>query len=129
MMPRDHSLLITLLIMVALLLGATIPLILLELNDWAITIAVGFFISFVYIVLAYFTIRQAFGKSTRDFYRIMFGGMAFRFLFFLLCLFIVYKMTSLPIIGFVLAFMVFYVIFQIFEARLVLREMKKQKSA
>lgn len=128
-MKGDRSLIFTLFIMIALLLGATIPLIVMGLWNWAVTIAVGFFISFVYIVLAYYTIRFAFGKSAKTFYRVMFGGMAFRFLFFLLCLFIVYKLTPLPITGFVVAFMVFYVIFQIFEARLVLREMKRQKSA
>lgn len=129
MKKSDRSLVYTLLIMIALLLVATIPLIVMGLIDWAVTIAVGFFISFIYIVLAYVTIRQAFGKSTTTFYRFMFGGMAFRFLLFLLCLFIIYKMTSLPIIGFVAAFMVFYVIFQIFEARLVILEIKRQKSA
>lgn len=127
-MQSDRSLVYTLVIMIVLLLGATIPLILMGLMDWAVTIAVGFFISFIYIVLAYFTIRQAFGKSTKTFYKVVFGGMAFRFTFFLLCLFIIYKLTTLPIVGFVIAFMVFYVIFQIFEARLVLREMKQQKS-
>ncbi len=129
MIKSDRSLRYTLLIMIALLLVATIPLVVMGLFDWAVTIAVGFCISFIYIVLAYFTIRQAFKKSTTAFYRFFFVGMALRFIFFLLCLFIIYKMTSLPIVGFVVAFMVFYVIFQIFEARLVLLEIKKQKSA
>jgi len=128
-MKSDRFLKYTLLGMFALLLGTTIPLLILGLANWAGTIVIGFFISFVYIVFAYITIRQAFGKSTQTFYKLLFGGMAFRFTFFLLCLFIIYKFTKLPILGFILAFMVFYVVFQIFEAKLVLREIKKQKSA
>ena len=125
---RDKYLAVMLLGMVVLLLGGVIPVFLLGLYDWAVSIVLGFFTSLIYIFFAYITIRQAFVKSTTIFYRYFFGGMAFRFIFFLLSLIIVYKLTQLPILVFIVSFIIFYVIFQFIEARLVLQEIKTQKN-
>jgi len=127
-MKNDSKLCRTLLLLFIFLLVAVIPVLVLGYFDWAVTVVIGFVISFVYIILAYITIRYAFGKSAKIFYRYMIGGIAFRFTFFLLVLFIVYKKTQLPIVGFVLSFIVFYVIFQVFEAKMVINEIKNQKN-
>ena len=126
-MKSSRALLYTLLSMFILVLAGTIPLLITGRPNWAITVVIGFLISFIYILFAYITIRHAFGKPATIFYRYMLGGMAFRFTFFLLSLLLLFKLTQLPIMGFVLSFVFFYIIFQIFEARLVMQEINNQK--
>ncbi|RQW02567.1 hypothetical protein EH223_12090 [candidate division KSB1 bacterium] len=126
-MKSERPTLYALFAILGLLLGGIILLVVLGLTQWAVTVIFGFFISFAYIIFSYMTMRHAFHKSSSIFYRALFGGMAIRFIFFLLSLFFVFRFTRLPIAGFVLSFILFYVIFQFFEARIVLNEIGKSK--
>lgn len=126
-MKSKADLVFALFAMLCILAGATIPLLALGLVQWAVAVFIGFLVSFAYIIFAYMTIRHAFHDSGRLFFRCFFAGMAIRFFFFLLSLFFIYQYTRLPIEGFVLSFMLFYIILQLFEAGMVLTEIKESK--
>lgn len=96
-------------------------------TDILTEVSVGIFASYVMVVFNYFNSRHAFVKSTTKFYRAIFGGMAVRFLFFIAILFVIHKFTTLSLAGFILSFVMSYVIFQIFEIRFIVNQLKKQK--
>jgi hypothetical protein len=90
-------------------------------------VSIGLLVSYTMVVFSYFNSRHAFVKSTPQFYRAIFGGMAIRFIFFIAVLFVIYKFTSLSLAAFILSFVVSYVVFQIFEIRFIVNQLKKQK--
>ncbi len=90
-------------------------------------IILAFVISFIYMAIGFISTSKAFSKPTTLFYRLFFGGLAVRFLFFLATLFIVYKYTTVSIFAFALSFMMFYVIFQGLEIRYIWRKLEQQK--
>ena len=97
-------------------------------EELAKSILIGFLLSLVNIVIGYNSIRWSFNRGTKTFLTVVYSGMAIRFIGFILSLFFVYKYTNLPITGFVLSFMVFYILFQYQEVKLINSEMKDKKA-
>ena len=79
------------------------------------------------VFFSYGSIRWAFTKSTKTFYSTLFVGMVIRFFVFILTLFFIYKFTDMPVVGFVLTFMMFYIVFQIQELKLVVSELNQKR--
>ncbi len=94
----------------------------------ATAIATGFISSLIYIVIGFASIYNAFDKTSIVFYRMFLGGLAVRFLLFIITLIYIYKCTSIPIIAFVISFILSYIFFQTVEIRLVWQKLEKQKS-
>lgn len=90
-------------------------------------IILAFVISFVYIGIAFISTSKAFARSSASFYRLFFGGLVIRFIFFIATLFVVYKFTSISILAFAISFILFYVIFQGFEIRYIWKKLDHQK--
>ena len=93
-------------------------------REAAYSVLLGYLLSLFNIVVSYFTIRRSFGRSTKRFFAALYAGMVVRFLVFLLALFLIYKLTPIPVIGFVIAFMIFYIILQYYEIKTVNRELE-----
>ncbi len=68
--------------------------------------------------------RRAYGMPT-GFYRLIFGGMAGRFVFFILAMVIIYKFTDWSPATFIVAFALFYAVLQGIEIRFLTRQFKK----
>jgi hypothetical protein len=91
------------------------------------TVVIGYLLSLTNIITAYISIRWAFGRKSRDFFAVVMGGMAFRLILFTATLFFILRFTSLPLLGFIISFMIFYVFLQFYEIRLVNQELTKTK--
>jgi hypothetical protein len=85
--------------------------------------------SLAIVLFSYGSIRYTFSKSAKVFYTAIFVGMVLRFFVFLVVLYIVYKFSNLPILGFVVTFMLFYIIFQIQEVKFVVKELNQKRVA
>mgnify|MGYP005845898453 CR=1 FL=1 len=86
-------------------------------------------VSLLLIVVSYSVSRRAFDRSTAQFYRLIFGGMAGRFLFFMAALFIVFKWTDWSLAGFVISFAMFYAVLQILEIMFITRQLRQKSRA
>lgn len=89
----------------------------------------SYVLSLFIVIISYGSIRRTFSKSPKVFYSTVFIGMAIRFFLFIAALYIVFKFTNLPILGFVITFMLFYIIFQILEVKLVVKELNQKRTA
>lgn len=86
----------------------------------------GYFLSLFNIISGYLLLRWAFAREAKVFYSALYGGMAFRFVAFIVALFLIYKYyTTLPLLGFAGTFIFFYILMQIFEIKIINQELKK----
>lgn len=91
------------------------------------SLILGYITSIVNIIIGYFSIRWAFTKKARTFYMTLYGGMALRFLLFIVVMYILYlTMEKIFLVVFIVSFILFYVLMQIFEIKLVNRELKRK---
>jgi hypothetical protein len=81
-------------------------------------------LSFFVIIFSFISIRWAFHKGNKVLYTTLFVGMAIRFAVFILALYLVHSFTKLPIIAFVLTFMMFYLVLQFQEIKVVTNELR-----
>jgi len=88
------------------------------------SVLLGYFASLFNIVTGFVSLRWAFKQDEKSFYIILYGGMAIRLLIFIVALFLIYNYTQLPLMGFVASFIVFYVLMQYYEIRIVNLELK-----
>jgi hypothetical protein len=89
----------------------------------------GYLVSLCNILFSFFSIKWAFNKSTTTFFAVVLGGMALRFVIVILALFIALKFAQIPIIGFIVSLVGFYLTLQVFEIRFVQNELKSRKAA
>ena len=87
----------------------------------------GFLLSLLNIIFSYASIRWAFGRGTKTFFAVVMGGMASRFIIFAVALFLILRYTKLPLLGFIISFIIFYIFLQYNEVRLINQELKKPK--
>ena len=87
----------------------------------------GFVLSLVNAIFGYSSIRWGFGRSTKTFFLVVLGGMAMRFLVFGVALYLIWRFTHLPPLGFIISFILFYLLLQYYEVRLVTQELKNGK--
>jgi CHASE2 domain-containing sensor protein len=89
----------------------------------------GYLVSLINILFAFFSIKWAFNKSTKTFFAVVLGGMGVRFLVVISALFFAWKIAKVPLIGFVVSLVVFYLTLQIFEVRFIQNELRNRKVA
>jgi len=93
----------------------------------ASAVILGFVASSAYMLIGFFSTIKAFDKPAASFYRLFFGSLSIRFLFFLATLFVIYKFTPVSVLSFAVFFILFYVIFQGLEIRYIWQKLERQK--
>jgi hypothetical protein len=96
---------------------------------WQTTKAVffGYLLSLLNILLSYSSICWAFHRETKFFFAVVLGGMAVRFIVFALVLIYFLRYTQLPLPGFIISFITFYLFLQYYEVRFINRELRQKK--
>ncbi len=89
----------------------------------------GFFVSLINIASAFFSIKWAFDKPLRTFFAVVLGGMGIRMLVLATALFFVWKFTQIPLIGFIVSLVIFYLLLQFIEIRFVQKSLADRKAA
>lgn len=88
------------------------------------SVLLGYFTSLFNIVTGFVSLRWAFKRKENYFYITLYGGMALRLVVFIVALFLIHNYTQLPLLGFMASFIVFYVLMQYFEIKLINQELK-----
>jgi hypothetical protein len=88
----------------------------------------GYLVSLVNILFAFYSIKWAFDKPNTTFFTVILGGMGVRFLILLTALLFVWKFTQIPMVGFVVSLIGFYITLQIFEIRFIQKELNNRKA-
>ncbi len=96
-------------------------------QDKSHEIILGYLISLVIFVLGFISIDWAFKRSLKTFMGVVMGGMFFRFVLIGVVLFLLIRFTHIHILSFVLAFFVFYIIYQFYEIRFINLKLSKGK--
>ncbi len=113
----------------ALLVISLIPVKLLGNSQLVLGVFYGYLVSLINILFAFFSIKWAFNKSTKTFFAVVLGGMGVRFLVLMLALFVVAKILKVPLVGFIVSLVCFYLTLQFFEIRFIQKELKSKKSS
>jgi len=87
----------------------------------------GYVVSLIIFLLGFFSIIWAFNKSLKVFMATVLGGIFIRFVLIAAALFLFMKYTEIDILYFVLAFFVFYIIYQFYEIRFINMKLSKGK--
>ncbi len=90
-------------------------------------IVLGCVISLAIFLLGFVSINWAFNRSLKTFMAVVLGGMFFRFVLIGAALFLFMRFTQIHVLSFILAFFVFYLIYQIFEIRFIHVKLSKGK--
>lgn len=90
-------------------------------------VVLGYLISLANILFAFFSIKWAFDKPTKTFFSVVLGGFFVRFVVLFLGLFLVWKLTNIPFVGFVVSLVGFYLTLQFFEIRFIQKTIKRSK--
>ena len=123
-----RSLVIFLIVTFLLLLISEIFLYFFSESAYIKVVLLGYFVSIFNIITGFVSLRWAFKRETKTFYIILYGGMALRFIIFIVALFWINNYTQLPLIGFVASFVFFYILMQYYEVRIINQELnEKQK--
>lgn len=96
-------------------------------QDKSNEIFLGYLISLFIFVLGFISINWAFDRSLKTFMGIVLGGMFLRFVLIGVALFLLIRFTNIHIFSFVLAFFVFYIIYQFYEIRFINMKLSKGK--
>lgn len=89
----------------------------------------GYLVSLINILFAFFSIKWAFDKSNKTFFAVILGGMGIRFVILVFALFFVWKFAQIPLIGFIVSLIGFYLTLQLFEIRFIQKELASRKTA
>ena len=125
-MKNERAIIVAFLAVIFLVAVATVALLKFGFTSLASAIVGGFTASLLYILIGYISIQKAFAKPAVKFYRLFLGGLAVRFLLFIITLVLVYRFVNIPIFGFILSFIGFYIVFQIFEMHLIWQKLEKR---
>ncbi|MFQ5636628.1 MAG: hypothetical protein ACE5IR_01370 [bacterium] len=112
----------------AILLVAILPVSYLGSQALVKSVLYGYLVSLANILFAYYSIKWAFRKPSKIFYKVVLGGMGLRFFVLMLSLFIVWKFTDIPLIGYVVSLVGFYLALQFVEIRFIQKELKTRKA-
>jgi len=89
----------------------------------------GYLVSLVNILFAFYSTKWVLNKPNNTFFTVVLGGMGVRFLFLLIAALCVWKLTPLPLAGFIISTVGFYLTLQFFEVRYVQKELNNRKVA
>lgn len=87
----------------------------------------GYLVCLVTVLLGVASVRWGFNKKSATFYKVVWGGMLFRLALFCLVMIILIRFTALPVSGFFVSFVLFYLVLQVQQVRLVQETLKKDK--
>ncbi len=87
-------------------------------------VSIGYALSLLNIIFGYTSTRWGFNRSTKTFLAVVLGGMAIRFIVFAVTLLIIYRYSNIPLLGFLISFILFYLFLQYFEIRFINQELK-----
>jgi hypothetical protein len=90
-------------------------------------IILGYFVSLFIFILGFVSINWSFKRSLKTFMGVVLGGMFLRFLLIGVVLFLLIRFTNFHILSFVLAFFIFYIIYQFYEIRFINLKLSKGK--
>lgn len=90
-------------------------------------IILGYVISLVIFVLGFISINWSFSRSLKTFMGIVLGGMFLRFVLIGVALFLLIRYANIHLLSFILAFFIFYFIYQIYEIRFINSKLSKGK--
>ena len=113
-----------LIVTLLILLTGEIFLYLFSESSYIKSVFLGYFVSLFNIVTGFVSLRWAFKRKESSFYITLYGGMALRFIVFIVALFLIRNYSQLPLMGFVGSFIVFYVLMQYYEIRIINQELK-----
>ncbi|MFQ5602157.1 MAG: hypothetical protein ACE5HS_02670 [bacterium] len=94
----------------------------------ALGVFYGYLVSLVNIIFAFYSIKWAFNKSNKTFFTVVLGGMGIRFVFLVLALFFVWKFLPVPLTGFIVSLVCFYLMLQVFEVRYIQKQLNGRKA-
>lgn len=112
----------------ALLLASLVPVRYFGGDPLAWGVFYGYLVSLINILFAFFSIKWSFNKSTKTFFTVVLGGMGIRFAILVTALFLVWKFVQVPLIGFIVSLVCFYLTLQFFEVRLIQKELNGRKA-
>lgn len=92
-------------------------------------IVYGYLVSLVNMLFAFFSLKWAFNKSNKTFFTVVLGGMGIRFLILIAALFFVWRFARVPLLGFIVSLVGFYLTLQYFEIRFIQKELASRKAA
>ncbi|NIR51387.1 hypothetical protein GWO43_22650 [candidate division KSB1 bacterium] len=87
----------------------------------------GYLVSLINILFAYYSIKWAFNKPNKTFFAVVLGGMGLRFVILISALFFVWKFSQVPLLGFIVSLVGFYLMLQVFEIRFIQKELNSRK--
>jgi len=114
-------------ISIVLLLLILIPIYLFSGVNRSSEIILGYVVSLLIFILGFISINWAFNKSLKIFMAIVLGGMFFRFILIAMALFLFIRFTDIHILYFILSFVIFYLIYQVYEIRFINMRLSKGK--
>jgi len=88
----------------------------------------GYFISLMNMLFAFFSMKWAFNKSNKTFFKVVLGGMGIRFLVLMGAIFFVWKFVHIPFIAFIISLIGFYLMLQVFEIKFIQSELLNRKA-
>ncbi len=110
-----------------ILLVALIFLFVLGKREYVSGAILGYFVSLINILFSFLSIRWAFEKPNKTFFKVVLGGMGARYVFLLSSLYVVWEFMQIPIVGFVASLLGFYLTMQVFEIRYIQSELENRK--
>jgi hypothetical protein len=105
-----------------------IPLFCFTSLSFVLSFTLGYIVCLANILVSIASLRWGFSKTSKTFYKVVWGGMLLRLAVFCLILVLLYRCTHLPVSGFLFAFVLSYVYLQYQEIRLVNESLNKVKS-
>jgi hypothetical protein len=104
-----------------------IPLVFFAGPAFIFSFCLGYIVCLLNILFSVFSIRWGFRKKSATFYKVVWGGMLMRLLLFSVIFIALRKFTSLPVSGFLISFVLFYLYLQYQEVRLINETLNKDK--
>lgn len=92
-------------------------------KNLAISFTIGYLLSLFNVVLSFTSIRWGFKQKSKTFYFVVMGGMVIRFVIFVAITFVIIRFTTLPLSGFLVSFVIFYLFSQYHEIRFINSEL------
>lgn len=105
-----------------------IPLFCFTSLSFILSFTLGYLVCLANILFSIASLRWGFSKTSKTFYKVVWGGMLLRLVVFSVILVVLYRFTAWPVSGFLIAFMLSYIYLQYQEIRLVNESLSKAKS-
>ncbi len=95
---------------------------------FVLSFTLGYLVCLANILFSIASLRWGFSKTSKIFYKVVWGGMLLRLAVFSVILVVLRRFTDWPVSGFLIAFVLSYIYLQYQEIRLVNESLGKAKS-